>query len=199
MYVQVVEAPVADRESLERQLERWESEVKPGAEGFLHSTEGITDDDRLVVVAAFESADAAGDNSARPEQGQWFTETEKFLGSAPSFLETGDIEILGEAPAAAAGFVQVMKGSADRDRVHAMDELFERFREEFRPDVLGLLRAWTGPDDYFEVAYFTSEAEARAGESREPPPEVAERMGDFAELNEGTEFLDLLTPRIIVA
>jgi hypothetical protein len=198
MFVQVMEATVDDRESLERQLERWESEVRPGAVGFLHSTEGITDDGRLIVVAAFESSDAAGENAARPEQGQWFTETEKYLGSAPSFAEADDTEVLGEAPAAGAGFVQVMKGSADRDRVHAMDELFERFRGEFRPDVIGLLRAWTGPTDYVEVAYFSSEEEARAGESQEPPAELAEQMGDFAELGTDIEFLDLGSPTILI-
>jgi hypothetical protein len=199
MYVQVMEAQIADRDSLERQLERWESELRPGAVGFVHSTEGMTDDDRLIVVAAFESADAAARNAARPEQDQWFTETEKGFGSEPSFVESSDVEVLGEAPAAGARFVQVMKGSADRDRVHAMDEIFERFRGEFRPDVLGLLRAWTGENDYVEVAFFTSEAEARTGESQEPPPELAEQMGEFAELNAGIEFLDLPTPRILVS
>lgn len=198
MLVQVMEASVADRESLEAQIDRWESEVRPGAIGFLHSTGGVTDDDRLIVVAAFESVDAANENAARPEQGQWFSESEKYLGSAPSFLEAQDVEVLGEAPAPGAGFVQVMKGSADRDRVHAMDELFERFRGEFRPDVLGLLRAWTGESDYVEVAFFTSEAEARAGESKDPPAELAEHMGEFAELSAGVEFLDLSSPRIII-
>ncbi len=199
MFVQVMEAQVADRESLDRQIDRWESEVRPGAIGFLHSTGGITDDDRLIVVAGFESADAAGENAARPEQGHWFVETEKCFGSAPSFLETDDIEVLGEAPAAGAGFVQVMKGSADREQVHEMDELFERFRGEFRPDVLGLLRAWTGPREYVEVAFFTSEAEARAGESQDPPPELAEQMGEFAALTADIEFSDLCSPRILVS
>lgn len=199
MFVQIMEAHVSDRESLDRQLDRWHSEVRPGAIGFLHSTEGVTGDDRLVVVAGFESADAAGENAARPEQGQWFTETEKCLDSEASFAESTDIETLGEAPAAGAHFVQVMKGSAERDRVRAMDEVFEQYRGDFRPDVLGLMRAWTGGNDYVEVVYFTSEAEARAGESLEPPPELAERLPDFSDLMTDVEYLDLTSPRIDVS
>ena len=199
MLVQVMEVHVSDRESLDRQLERWESEVRPGAIGFLHSTEGVTGDDRLVLVAGFESAEAAGRNAARPEQGEWFTETETCFDSAPSFAESSDVEVLGEAPASGAGFVQVMKGSADRDRVRAMDELFERYRVEFRPDVLGLLRAWTGGTDYVEVVYFTDAAAARAGESAEPPPELADQMNDFGDLMAGVEYLDLEAPRILVS
>jgi hypothetical protein len=95
--------------------------------------------------------------------------------------------------------VQVMKGSADRDRVRAMDELFEQHRGKYRPDVLGLLRAWTGANDYVEVVYFTDEASARAGESAEPPPELAEQMSDMGELLAGVEFIDLQAPRILVA
>lgn len=92
-----------------------------------------------------------------------------------------------------------MKGSAGRDQVHERDELFERFHEEFRHDVLGLLRAWTGPKEYVEVAFFTSEAEARAGESQDPPPELAEQMGDYAATNADIEFSDLRSPRILVS
>ena len=199
MYMQVIEAHVSDRESLERQLERWEAEVRPGAVGFVHSTEGITDDDRLVLLAGFESADAARRNSERPEQGQWFTETEKCFDSDPTFAESEDVEVMGDAPAGGAGFVQVMKGSADRGRVHAMDEMFEANRREFRPDVLGVLRVWTGADDYVEAAYFTSEAEARAGEAVEVPAEMADQMAEFGDLMAGVEFMDLHDPRVLTS
>jgi hypothetical protein len=53
-----------------------------------------------------------------------------------------------------------------RDRLHAMDESLEKHAESFRPDLIGGLRVWTGPDTYVEVAYFTSETEAREGETK---------------------------------
>src|ERR671911_528761 len=49
----------------------------------------------------------------------------------------------------------------------------------FRPDIVGVQRVWTGAESYIEVAYFTSEAAAREGEKKEPPPELAAEMGEF--------------------
>jgi hypothetical protein len=57
-----------------------------------------------------------------------------------------------------------------------------------------VLRTWTGPDEYVEVAYFTSEAEAREGETKEPPPELADQMGEFEDMMANVEFLDLRDP-----
>ena len=66
----------------------------------------------------------------------------------------------------------------------------------FRPDVLGGFRAWTGPDTYTEVIYFTSEADARANEGNEPPPELLAGMADYQEMMKDVEFLDLKEPRL---
>jgi hypothetical protein len=42
------------------------------------------------------------------------------------------------------------------------------------------------------VLYFTSEAEAREGEGREPPPELQTQMAEMDKLSVGeTEFFDL--------
>jgi hypothetical protein len=57
-----------------------------------------------------------------------------------------------------------------------------------------VLRVWTGSDTYVEIAYFKSEAEAREGEKREPPPELAEQMGQFEAMTANIEFLDLKEP-----
>ncbi|MCA1832843.1 MAG: hypothetical protein LC750_08985, partial [Actinobacteria bacterium] len=45
-----------------------------------------------------------------------------------------------------------------------------------------------------EVIYFTSEAEARAGEKKELPPEAAEAMQNYMELAQDTTYLDLPNP-----
>ena len=50
------------------------------------------------------------------------------------------------------------------------------------------------PDRYVEVAYFTSEDEARADESKEPPPEFAAEMEQFESMMAGVEFIDLSDP-----
>jgi hypothetical protein len=195
MFVQVIEGRVADREGLRRQLDRWMSELRPGAEGFLGSTAGVTDDDTGIVFARFESAAAAKANSERPEQGQWWAETEKCFDRAVTFTDSEDVETFLAGGSNDAGFVQVMKGSGtDRERLHTLDRRFEEHASSFRPDLIGGLRVWTGRDSYIEVAYFTSEAEAREGEAKEPPPELADQMREFEDLMANVEFLDLRDP-----
>jgi hypothetical protein len=195
MFVQVIEGRVADREGLRRQLDRWMSELRPGAKGFLGSTAGVTDDGRAIAFARFDSAADAQANSDRAEQGRWWAETEKCFDGEVTFTDSDDVETFLAGGSNDAGFVQVMKGNGvDRDRVHAMDKGFEEHAPSFRPDLIGVLRIWTAPDSYAEVAYFTSEADAREGETREPPAELAEQMGEFEELLAKIEFVDLRDP-----
>jgi hypothetical protein len=59
MFVQIIEGRVADRDGLRSQMDRWMAELRPGAEGFLGTTAGVTDDGRAVCFARFASADAA--------------------------------------------------------------------------------------------------------------------------------------------
>lgn len=195
MFVQAFEGPVADRDGLRRQLERWMSELRPGARGFLGSTAGVTDGGDAMVFARFETSSDATANSERPEQGQWWAETEKCFGGDVRFTDSDDVDSFLAGGSDVARFVQVMKGrDMDRGRVHALDEQFEAHAASFRPDLLGGFRMWTGPDSYIEVAYFTNEAEAREGESREPPAELAAQMGEYEALMANVEFTDLRDP-----
>lgn len=195
MFVQVIEGRVADRDGLRRQMDRWMSDLRPGATGFLGSTAGVTDDGHGITFARFESAAAAKANSERPEQGSWWAETEKSFAGEVTFRDADDVETFLAGGSDDAGFVQVMKGSGvNRDRLHAMDDAFEQHAASFRPDVIGGLRVWTGSDTYIAAVYFTSEAEARAGETKEPPAELADQMGEFEDLMANVEFLDLREP-----
>lgn len=195
MFVQMFEGRVADRDGLRRQMDRWMSELQQGATGFLGSTVGVTDDGYAIAFARFESAAAAQANSERPEQGRWWAETEKCFDGEVTFTDSDDVETFLAGGSNEAGFVQVMKGSGtDRDRLHAMDESFEKHAASFRPDLIGGLRVWTGPDVSVDVNYFTSEADAREGEKKEPPAELVDQMGEFEELMAHVEFLDLRDP-----
>ncbi len=129
MFVQIIEGRVADREALHRQMDRWRNELRPGATGFLGSTSGVTDDGYGFAVARFESAAAAKANSDRPEQGQWWAETEKAFGGEVRFTDSEDVETFLAGGSDDAGFVQVMKGSANRDRLHEMDRAFDEHEQ----------------------------------------------------------------------
>jgi hypothetical protein len=194
MFVQVIEGRIADRDALRRQMDRWQNELRPGATGFLGSTGGVTDDGSAIVFARFESAAAAKANSDRPEQGQWWAETEKAYQGDVTFTDSEDVDTFLGGGSNDAGFVQVMKGTADRERIHAMDRMFEQHAPSFRPDVIGGFRVWSGPDRYTEVIYFTSEAAAREGEKMEPPPELAGQMSEFEDMMANVQFLDLKDP-----
>lgn len=194
MFVQLIEGEVADRDGLYAQMDRWERELRPGATGFLGSTGGVDADGRGILMACFDTAESAKRNSDRPEQGRWWAETEKCFEGPPSFSESDDIEDLGRGGSSAAGFVQIMKGTADRARVAEMDRLFEDRMTDIRPDVLGLRRVWTGPDTYVEAVYFTSEAEARQGEVQDMPADLVEEMASYTDLTAGIEYIDLTDP-----
>jgi hypothetical protein len=199
MFVQIIEGQVADRDLLVTQMERWLRDLRPGAEGYLGSTGGVTPDGRGILLACFETEAAARANSQRPQQDAWWAETATCFNGPVTFTESDDVEDLGQGSSASAGFVQIMKGSGDRQRVAELDRLFEEHMSDFRPEILGLRRIWLGGEAYVEAAYFTSEAEAREGESKPLPAAFAERMGDFEDMMAGVEFLDLREPMLSTA
>lgn len=196
MFVQIIEGQAADREGLRRQGDRWMSELRPGAKGFLGATEGITKDGHAITIARFASAEAAKANNDRPEQGQWWAETEKYYDGDVTFHDSEDVDIMLAGGKNDAGFVQIMKGKADPARIRALDAKFEKIAAQYRPDLLGGIRVWTGPDTYIEAAYFTSEAAARENETNEPPSELMDDFADFQEMMADVEFLDLEDPRL---
>jgi hypothetical protein len=196
MFVQIIEGKVKDPDGIKRLTEKWQKEIRPGAKGYLGSTAGTTPDGRGIAIVRFESPEAAQANSQRPEQGAWFDEMRKCYDGDPTFAESTDAEEFMGGGSNDAGFVQVMKSrGVDRVKMKELDAQFEKFSGE-RPDLIGTFRVWTGPDSCVEAAYFSSEAEAREGESKELPAELAKVMADFGEMMANTEFLDLKDPII---
>ncbi len=74
MFVQVIKGRVSDPSKAKTTLDRWISDVSPGANGWLGSTGGVTKDGQLIAIARFESEHAARANSNRPEQDAWWKE-----------------------------------------------------------------------------------------------------------------------------
>ena len=192
MFVQVIRGQLADREAMKRLGERWQAELRPGAAGFLGATVGITDDDWMINVARFESEGAARRNSERPEQGEWWAEASKCFDGEPSFLDSTDVETTLGGGRDDAGFVQAMIGEvSDRAAFTDVDRQFVDRITELRPDVIGGLRVWDGDRRYVELVYFTSEDEARRGESQELPADAQDAYQRFQDLHESIEFRDL--------
>ena len=196
MFVQVIEGRTKDPKALTDHGKQWERDVKPGAVGFLGATTGVTADGRVIAIVRFEDEAAAQANAARPEQTAWFEVMQKLYDGAPSFTESTDTSEWLGGGSDDAGFVQVMKSTGvNRATVEKMDEMFEPFTH-LRPDLLGGFRVWTGPDSCYDVAYFTSEAEARKGEQSEMPDEMKAAMAELQEGMGETEYFDLTDPQL---
>ena len=193
MFVQVIKGHTTDPAGLRRQLDRWRDEVRPGATGFLGGTSGIADDGTAIVLARFADEQAAQANSARPEQSAWWEETSKYLDGEPSFRESSDVSLLFDGGSDAAGFVQVMEGTVtDRQKAEAMEtpDMVEGLRAA-RPDLLGSVRVWFPGGRFVDAAYFTSEEDARKGESSE---EFSGPGEEFAAVYGEMSFIDLREP-----
>lgn len=71
---------------------------------------------------------------------------------------------------------------------------------EYRPDVIGSVAVQHDGGAYTMVIYFTSEADAREGEKKEPPPEIKAQMEELDSLSVGEpEFFDLKQPWLFSA
>jgi len=202
MFVQVITGKTSDAGQLRAATDRWLRDLAPGAEGWLGSTGGVTDDGRAVLIARFESEDAAQRNSDRPEQGEWWAETAKLLEGEATFRNSVDVTTDLRGDPDQAGFVQVMQGEQgpDPDRVRAlMDENAEEWAA-FRPDIIGSVGATHDDGTWTMAMYFTSEADAREGEKKEPPPVLQAQMDEMNQLSVGVpEFFDLRDPWLFSA
>jgi hypothetical protein len=195
MFIQVVSGKVTDVDKFEQLGDKWERELRPGATGFLGVTEGTTDDNRFFVAVRFESAEAAKRNSDRPEQDAFWQEMQKVTEDV-TVHDCSRVATLFGGGNDAAKFVQVMQGRV-KDQAKA-EEFFsrtdeaERMLKDFRPDVIGeVIAIHDDGDTYSDIVYFTSEEEARAGESKGIPDEAQQMMAEMESAIDVTEFLDL--------
>lgn len=187
MFVQVFQGRTANGSALMAAVDRWTRELGPTAVGWLGSTTGVTDDGTFIGVARFESGEAASRNSQRPEQGEWWAETERLFDGEVTFRDSEDVEVDLQGDPDRAGFVQVMQGRvSDPERAKELTaQMSTEDAAGFRPDVLGSLYALHPGGEWTMVVYFTSEGEAREAERKEMPAEMQAAMEEMTKLNDG--------------
>ena len=194
MFVQVIKGRCKDAAGLRRQLDRWMDDIGPGASGWLGATAGVTKAGDAIVVVRFESEDAARRNSDRPEQGAWWNETSKYFDGEVTFRDCREVDTFMSGGSDDAGFVQVMQGRfKDAESMRAMEAGAEERLRELRPDLIGGVRAFHGDGSHTEANYFTSEAEARAGEKR-MGAEAPDMASEYMSAIEDVRFFDLTDP-----
>lgn len=195
MFIQLIQGRTSDAAGLRRQLDRWIEELQPSASGYLGATGGVAEDGTTVLLARFETEEAARANSDNPAQGAWWSETEKYFDGEVTFVDSTDVDVSLAGGRDDAGFVQIMQGRVtDRARLKELEAEFMPQMAERRPDVIGSIRVWDG-DRFTEVIYFTSEADAREGEARMTADiEAAAGMDEFGRLVQDLAFIDLKEP-----
>lgn len=200
MFIQIIEGRTERPEELHERLEIWQRDLMPSAIGYLGSTGGCTSSGDCILIARFESRAAAQQNSDRPEQGEWWAETEKCFDGPVRFHDTDDVQLMTHGEMDSAHFVQVMEGHvSDRRRLAELERESDPILAELRPDLLGSVTAYFGDDEFAEVAYFTSEAEARRAERAEMPEEMASKFAEWERLMKVEKFIDITDPWLVSA
>lgn len=197
MFVQVIQGRVSEPETVRAALDLWTQQLSAGADGWLGTTAGVTEDGTCVALARFESEEAARRNSDRPEQGQWWAETSRLFMEEPTFQDSSRVEVDVSGDPDSAGFVQVMQGrTSDPDRARQlMAQDSSADWAAFRPDIIGSVSVEHHDGGYTMALYFTSEEAAREGERKEPPPQMKAVMEEMDSLSVGeTAFFDLKQP-----
>ena len=199
MFVQIMQGSTSDPKGLLASFDRWSQELAPGGAGWLGMTGGITEDGRVIAMMRYESEDAARRNAERPEQEQWWSETEEtFFDGGATVQDSSDVMVDLQGDPDQAGFVQAMQGrSSDPDRVKELMGEDPDVWATFRPDVLGSVGVGHPDGSYTMFLYFTSEAEAREGEKKEAPQELQAAMEEMDRLAVGEpDFFDLKNPML---
>jgi hypothetical protein len=196
MFVQVVQGKVEDARQVKAALDMWMQDLAPEASGWLGTTAGVTDDGTFIALARFESEEAARRNSERPEQDKWWGEAAQAFSGDAIFQDSVAVDVDTRGDPDAAGFVQIMQGRAsDPARARELMQQDPEAWRAFRPDVLGSLSVGHEGGAFTTAIYFTSEADAREGEQKEPPEELKATMNEMGALTVGEmTFLDLKEP-----
>lgn len=198
-FVQTIRGRVTDRgrDDLRGMIDRWTTDLAPGASGWLGTTAGVSGDGTFFAAVRFASEAQARANSERPEQHQWWMEAAKLFDGEVTFADCSGIEQFGAGGSDDAGFVQVISARvSDVEEVRRLGRRWEEATsaETMRADVIGGIAGFHDGDRMVQVVYFTSEEAARAGESQPPPPEVAELMAQQQSLMSDVSFTDLADP-----
>ena len=189
--VEVVQGSTTDPESVRQQLDRWMVDVAPHAPGWRGTTAGVAVDGRFVAMIRFDAAVAG-----IPGHDQWRAETMAMLHGDTSDLIYDRVTVLKRGDDRAAGFVQFVLG-----RVHDLAAAetylkdFDPIYAPLRPDSVGRLMAGRDDGRFIGAFAFTSERDARKGETRKVSPEIAAMIKRGNTLGDGpARYIDLTEP-----
>ncbi len=163
IFVQIVQGEVHHPERTRDHYERWFDQVAPGADGWLSSTAGVTEDNEFVAVVRFASELAVRANTQRPEHTRWWEEMQREFAAPATVHHCARVATFGESRPDHAGFAQVVQGTTGK-----LSEVLENVAEteqhhiyEHHLNVTGGLVADHGDHRFTELIYYPSDEAAR--------------------------------------
>jgi hypothetical protein len=196
MFIQIIQGRCRDADEMHRLIDEWREQMGSTAEGWLGGTYGITDDNEFVGVVRFESREAAARNSAKPEQGEWWSRMEQCFDGDVTFHDCDNAIMFLDGGSDDAGFVQLIQGRlSDPERFrHFMEQPMDMLHEQ-RPEIIGGTVAIDEDGWFTETVAFRSESEAREGEQKEMPDDEQRRaFADEMAQVQDMRYLDLHQP-----
>ncbi|MFP5297817.1 MAG: hypothetical protein ACLGHL_02375 [Actinomycetota bacterium] len=167
-------------------------------QGWRSAVAGIARTDEFLAALEFTDPPSAAAALSDLTVSGWFKEVEGCL-KDPETRDSFEGETLIAGTREDAGFIQVIRGrTTDRERWTAINEAMQEVMRTHRPEVLAASIAWFDDDHFSETVFFTSEQEAREGESREFPGGMAGLFGELMNLVEDLTYVDVRDPWIKV-
>jgi hypothetical protein len=170
MFIQVTQGRATNPPGIRRDLGRWQRQLAAGADGWLGSTTGITEDGWSLSVIRFASEDHARRNGERPEQREWWRDASQHLARVV-FHDARKVHTYLDGGSDAAGFVQIIQGRTDD-----MARMASLRDHREAPHILGrtLAEHDDRPGEFTQTTYFSSEQDARRAEQE--PSELRSLM-----------------------
>ena len=170
MFIQVIQGRATNPPGIRRDLGRWQRLLAAGADGWLGSTRGISEDGWSITVIRFASEEHARRNSERPEQREWWRDASQHLARVV-FHDAPKVHIYRDGGSDQAGFVQILQGHTDdMERMVSLGRDQDEVLAREAPHILGMTLAEHAdrPGDFTQMIYYASEQAARRFEQDEP-------------------------------
>lgn len=167
-FIRIIEGDARDRDRLREHWERWVRDLSPGADGWVGSTAGTTDEGRFIGVMRFASTESARRNDQREEHAEWLEGLRDLLQGDVIVRGCSDVGEIAGGGSQDAGFVVVMQGRATdlQDVIHRVAET-EEAAIAGRPVLLGgYVAGHEDGEGFSEILYFRSEQETDEAEER---------------------------------
>jgi hypothetical protein len=168
MFIQVIQGRATNPPGIRRDLGRWQRLLAAGADGWLGSTTGITEDGWSISVVRFASEAQARRNRDRPAD------------------EAGFVQILQGHSDDIERMVSLRRDQEEvlaRDAPHILGVTLAEHADR--------------PGDFTQTTYFTSEQDARRSEQEGPPKANEPALQELRSLMTNLRYFDLRDPQLL--